>query len=309
MSLIYYQFTMSKSKTPAKIAAKARKNINDLIATYQKHFATNAAKNGAAFFALLMLTAIGAAFFLHLTPAAIAMAGIKYALLYACPDGSVKSGRAGSVVYMRNGRRRNFVVPSLVRNAYTQLQRSSFQAQSAAFRSLSYLQQATWNSANDIYKSNRFGVPVLIKGKSLFVMCNRNLDLVGATNIDVFPANHPAPESVESITASYDPGLAHTFAMDASLQGGVTTLPADTSFALYATGMLSQGVSRPKQSSFRLIQVLAPAASLSSVNILTAYEAKFGPIATNARIYLQARTIFGTSGVASALAQCECVEL
>src|SRR5436190_4924465 len=101
--------------------------------------------------------------------------GLSLGLLYLMPDGEAKSGRTGSVVYMRNGRRRNFAVPALVQNAFTTAVRSTFSSFSSQFKILTQEQISAWNSASGFFKSDRFVRSKEVKGKSLFVMLNQNL--------------------------------------------------------------------------------------------------------------------------------------
>lgn len=297
---------MSNPKQPTK-ESKARGNINDLVKSQIKLMERDWKKSAKVAGAIVLLACIGVAFFIHLAPAAFAMAGVKFALLYASPDGAVKSGRAGSVVYMRNGRRRNFVVPPLVRNAYTSMIRSAFQTNSSAFRGLAFSDQQTWNNASNVYMSNRFGTPVLVKGKALFVKCNQNLANIGLPFIPVFPSSAVAPNSMDTLTSQYVVTPTPSFEISGTVNG-VASVPAGATLLVFATAILDSGISHPGQSKFRLIATVATGTTLVSHDILTAYQSKFGTLVSNGRIYVQCKLVSIASGLNSAIAQCEAVE-
>lgn len=77
-----------------------------------------------------------------------------------------------------------------------------------------------------------------------------------------------------------------------------TPLAAGVQAAVYATAQLSAGINRPSEKAYKLIQVTAAAAA-SPVNILAAYNARFGALISGKKIFVRVKTI-NASGVVSA---------
>jgi hypothetical protein len=206
--------------------------------------------------------------------------GLSLGLLYLMPDGEAKSGRTGSVVYMRNGRRRNFVVPALVQNAYTSGVRSSFSSLSSAFKSLTPEQISAWNAAGGFFRSDRFGRSKEVKGKALFVMLNQNLFSAGRPTID----DVPLPGAVAGldeivINDGVDP-------VDCEISWTTGSTDADTAHLVFATANLSPGISKPGNSEFRQIDVIV-AGTASPFAFGTAYVTKFGTQTAGSKMFIK----------------------
>lgn len=224
-------------------------------------------------------------------------------LLYLMPDGEAKSGRTGSVVYQRNGRRRNFVVPALVQNNFTTPIRAAFSSFSSAFKDLTQNQIKSWNSQGGFFKSDRFARSIEVKGKALFVMLNQNLFNIGGAPI----SNPPLAGSVPGcVTLSLGtPDISAT-----TLDIAYTPDPTDTSVdhLVEATGNLSPGISKPRNSDFRVIRVISGGAASPAASYAF-WIAKFGTPIDGAKIFVRLTPINNVTGqaggriVASALWQ------
>ncbi len=207
------------------------------------------------------------------------------------PDGEAKSGRTGSVVYMRNGRRRNFVVPALVQNGYTTSVRSSFSSLSSLFKSLTPEQIAGWNSATGYFKSDRFGRSKEVKGKSLFVMLNQNLFSAGQSLIDTAPlADAVLGLDEVVITDSIDPA-------DGELSWSSGTTASGIIHLVFATAPLSPGVSKPGNSQFRQVGII-PGGTASPFASGTMIQNKFGVPLAGQKRFVKLVPISMTSGKA-----------
>jgi len=215
--------------------------------------------------------------------------GVSLGLLYLMPDGEAKSGRTGSVVYMRNGRRRNFVVPALVQNTYTMPVRASFGGISNSFRALTPSQQAGWNSATGFFQSDRFGRSKEVRGKALYVMLNQNLFNIGAALI----TDVPVAQAVQPITGGSLSAAVTGNLFDVSFDPN--PIDANVAAIVFATAQLSPGVNKPGKSEFRMISLLSPGAT-SPADLFAAYTTKFGPLVAGGRVFVKFRVINNTTG-------------
>lgn len=213
--------------------------------------------------------------------------------LYQFANDGLVSGRTGGDVKMRNGRSRKMTVPALVRNSYTSFVRSVFAYFSAQFRNLSSDQIIAWNNF-DVFKSNRFGVKINIKGKAAFVQLNANLANIGATGILTDPPVGqmlPAPTQIDALTVTI--GVLDLYT-EANADGAKTLV--------YATKPLSVGISRPSQSAYRLISVVNTVPG-TVINLTGAYNDKFGVIPDGTKVFIQLRVINAITGLSSAITQ------
>lgn len=224
-------------------------------------------------------------------------AGLE-AMLYIWANNGKMSGRADGNVYMRNGRIRGFKVPSLVRNAYTSAARGIFSAFSAAWNTLTELQRLTWVNASGQTVSNRFGQPVEIKGKDLYVACNTNLTNAGQAAANSFIAD-ATPVGFLALSAVADDS-ANTLTMSAE----PTTVPTDNTTLVYATAPQKAGVYRPSQSKYKLIGSIAAGTSLSAYDLTPAYTARFGSFVEGQKLFIRFLDVNNLSGLASAPVDC-----
>lgn len=149
-----------------------------------------------------------------------------------------------------------------VRNLFTQL--------SQAWRGLDQSQRDSWNGAvGDFARTNVFGDPVNPTGFNLFQRLNNNLITIGGAQISVPPLPSAVGEVVASELSAEDGTVGESLSLTLT-----AAVPAGTAVKVFATAPQSAGKSFVK-SEYRLIDVLDPA-EITPVNLLTAYQDKFG---------------------------------
>lgn len=217
---------------------------------------------------------------------------LSLSMLYLLANNGKLSGRADGNVYMRNGRVRGYVVPSLVQNAYTQLQRTQLALLSSAYRALSPTEQESWINLSGLFRSNRWGNPIEIKGKAAYVLLNMNLFNIGVNPLPTAPLLLSVPSITALAVASdkSDSTVDITFAPDPT--------DIDVLHLVYATACMSPGVYRPSSSRYRLIGVILGGATgpeLMGSNWLT----KFGALTVGMKIFVKVIGINSGTGQAS----------
>lgn len=263
---------MGKSKKAVHAPAAGNKG-KEALATLQSLSKANKAKwakLNAGKIVVLALMIFGTNYLIGL------FGMLKLSALYAFANDGIISGRQDNSVKMRNGVERRFVVPRLVRNAATGLARGVFSLFSSAWAGLTNSERASWNNVDNVFRSNRVGRQITIKGKQLFIQRNVNLVDVGASTInDYVPSEGVAASILTDGSAALTAGALTT------LEIVFAPTPTDgvVSHKVFATAPLPTGVSRPKSSAYRLITVMPPA-SASPFDILTAYTTKYGAAAT-----------------------------
>ena len=273
MSLILaYICAMSKSKKAAEKPAEGNK-FNQALATLVKLAQANKAKyaklnKGNVILVCLLATGLISFHF--------SLGSMQLAALYAFANDGVISGRQSNSVKTRNGIERRFVVPRLVRNAYTAAARALLSLFSSGWAGLTDSQRSSWNDVDNVFKSNRLGQSITIKGKQLFVQRNTNLLNAGVGSItDYLPSEGVAGSILTDGTVGTTTGAITS----ANIVFATSPTDATVETLVYATAPLPAGVSRPKNSAYRLITVM-PNGSTTPFNLLTAYTTKYGTAAT-----------------------------
>ena len=218
--------------------------------------------------------------------------GVKLGALYLFGDNGKKSGRTGGNVYQRNGRVREFKVPALVRNTYTSFVRSVFATYSSAFRALTPEQILEWNSYVGT-SSDRFGRMIEVKGKQAFIRLNGNL-----ANSNQSSITDPPVSGIPPLATLLAPPTIAVGAAQFDLP--YTVNPTGAFTEIFATACLSAGVSRPASSKFRMITVVDTTVA-SPADLYAAYVAKFGIPVAGSNIFVRAKVIGDSSGLASAI--------
>lgn len=280
----------ARKKTMAKVVATAKKVAKKSVFTILQESAEQLKAKGGQrrmLIGLSLLTLSVIAFF------TLPVVGISTAMLYLIADNGKKSGRADGNVYMRNGRIRGFKVPAYVSNAYTSIARTNLSGLSSAWNALTDAQRSSWINVDFIFKSNRFGQPVAVRGKELFVSCNTNLLNAGQAIISTF-----ITDAVSIALTSFS-GSGATGAGTMLINFTATPLPAGMNLLLYATAPQRAGIYRPSQSKYRLIDALPPATA-SGASIQAAYLAKFGQPVAGDKVFIRAVIVNSLNGRASA---------
>lgn len=274
--------TAPKLKTPKTLTpAGAIAALNEYAAERKKYFASLKSGKVAVIATLVIFTIVTLAF-----APAVALAG-----LYIFADNGKKSGRADGNVYMRNGRTRGFKVPALVRNSYTMTQRGIFAVLSAAYRGLTPAEIDAWMNFS-YQSSNRFGQAITIRGKQAYVALNANLIDTGNATLTSPPVltDVPAIMTVSAVNMDASAGTM-TFAFSAS------PTDANITHLLFATKPLSNGITRPSKSAYRLVD-LVPSGSTTPYDFASAYITKFGAITSSAgnKVFIQLYGVQNNTG-------------
>ena len=199
------------------------------------------------------------------------------------PEGQIRSGKSGSVVWNKNGVVKKFRKPSVVRNTYTSLVRGFFQTFSSQFRTLTSDQIAAWN-AFSLPSRNRIGNITTRSGKRAYIALNQNLGLTGQTTLDTPPVLTGA-EAVELISVVVNATLATLLLAYTPVGSGLAMV--------YATAGQSTGITRPSKSKYRLIGTV-DFTVVSPVSLHTAYVAKFSALAVGQNYFFEIRNIAAT---------------
>lgn len=228
---------------------------------------------------------------------------VSMAVLMLLPDGMKMSGRSNGTVFQKNNVRRNFAMPTYVNNTFTQAVRSFLAYLSSAWNTvLTESQRVSWNNFS-LTVSDIFGQPKEIKGKTAFVRMNQNVQKVApsisAQVLDAPNIENPTPATEFAATATGG----GTPVMELSLDdlSGLANV-ADLKVLIKATAVQSQGTYRPGKSKYRDITIIDAADTDSAVDILAAYEAKFGDAwqsSADKKIFFYAQVVDITTGATS----------
>jgi hypothetical protein len=235
----------------------------------------------------------------------------QYAVLMLLPDGTNMSGRSHGTVFQKNFVRRNFAMPSYVNNVYTQSVRAFFAFFSSSWNAvLTETQRQSWN-AFVINTSNIFGLPKTIKGKTAFVRLNQNIAKVlppttGTVPLpDVpVPASVPAAEFAATATGSVPGPAAMSLDID-----DLSAFP-NAYVLIRATALQSPGTFKPGKSKYRVISAVASSVTTAPVDILAAYETKFGngwETAPGSKIFYQIQIVDSTTGLTSVVTSAQAI--
>jgi len=204
-------------------------------------------------------------------------------------------GKCGGAVFSRNtygAYVRTKVTPTNPSTSNQQSVRSQLTEISQYWRQLTDAQRSAWESlAKEVSRTNIFGDSVAYTAFNLFQVVNRNLQTIGEAIID----DAPSIEAIESVTSLTLTAAAGTPAL--SLAFVPSPVPTGFKMVIYATPQISAGISFVK-SEYRKLKVV-DAAGTSPSNLLSDYVAKFGALVAGKRIFVAAKLVSKTSGMAS----------
>lgn len=213
-------------------------------------------------------------------------------------------GSQGGTVWSRNRfglYTRNRVSPVQPRTDYQLDIRAKLQTISASWRNLTEAQRAAWRAlADQVILTDSLGQPYSPTGQQLYVSCNINLLLAGAT---VTPNPPPAVPNVPTplnVTVTATGGA--TPALTVAWTGGDDNYDA----FIYATPTLSKGINFYRPSLFKLIRI-ATGAGTPPVAILTDWAARYGnpPNPADGKVVVRVRLVDPNTGFASGIVQGE----
>jgi hypothetical protein len=204
------------------------------------------------------------------------------------------SGKIGGHVAARNrsgAYLRTKVTPVNPQTASQAGARNRLSGLSSGWRALTAAQRAAWNGAvQDFSKTDVFGDLRNPSGFNLYQRLNNNLINVGEAALTL----PPQAVQVDAFTSVSLTAADNTVAEAMSLTYA-PAIEADHQVKVFATAPLSAGVSFVK-SEYRQIDVIATA-DASPLNLLAAYQAKFGSTgAAGGKIFVKLVQVNTTSG-------------
>lgn len=189
---------------------------------------------------------------------------------------------------------RTKVTPVNPQTSYQQNQRQQLASLSSQWRGLTQAQRDAWLTATANFpRTDIFGNTKILAGNVLFVALNKNLLNAGEATID----DAPSPVSIPEIQISDLTAAAGTPALSFTVDPA--TLPADTALFIKATGNVGPGKKYVKNM-LRFIGTGTP--TTGTVDILTAWQARFGSLVAGQRITVQiflVSTVTGQAGIPS----------
>ena len=184
---------------------------------------------------------------------------------------------------------RNKVTPHNPRSAAQQAVRSSFTANSKAWRELTDAQRQGWTSlAAQVTLSDSLGNKYKPSGQQLYVGCNSNLATLGNPAI----ANAPAvPDTLPQlanfvVVASVETAAPHTHLLTIQFSGGTSSIDVICA----ATAQFSAGRSFVGPSQFRYLTDAA-GVHTSPFDITVPYEAMHGSLVVGAKLAVSIKAI------------------
>lgn len=171
------------------------------------------------------------------------------------------------------------VAPVQPRTVAQQEARANLSAIAGTWKTLSASQIAGWNTlAATITLKDSLGNSYSPSGIDLYVGNNRNLSAIGETSIVDPPAQTTSFDDITPLVLTATAGTA-AFTVAPTIEAA----PTGFKFLVRATGQTSPGISYTSQSSYRVIESFA-ATAFASLNILAAYEARFGALLAGQRV-------------------------
>lgn len=174
------------------------------------------------------------------------------------------------------------------------LVRSRLGAASQAWRDLTNDERAGWNAWAAVNgRVDSLGQTIYPSGHQRFVGAYGLLSDAGFAGLPSVPTVSADPAPTLTALSAIDDGTLELTC--------TTTVSTTHRLVVFASPMLSAGVSF--NGDFRFIQAFSAALTTNIADIAAAYQAKFGPLLTNQRIFVQAFMVTeaGLSSLASAI--------
>lgn len=192
-------------------------------------------------------------------------------------------GLVGDAVFQKNkagNTIRERVVPVNPRSSSQVAVRSNLSVLSKAWSGLTDSQRSQWDTAAasaEWTQKNVFGDNFQLSGEQLYLKLNLVIQFLEESPIDVPPTKATFNAmSLGAITAA-----AGTPALTVAFNG---TLASDTQFIVSASEQVSQGIMSSKSVSYRAIENTSGS---SPINLLAAYNAKFGTLVAGRKIFIR----------------------
>ena len=186
------------------------------------------------------------------------------------------------------------VAPVQPRTVAQQDARASLALFSGQWKGLTATQRAGWTGlAASITLKDSLGTSYNPTGNQLFVGNNRNLSDAVESAITTAPASAPDYPEITPLTLAATAGTPTM-----TIATALSAAPTGFVFLVRATPQSSPGRSYFGQSSYRLIGSFA-ATAYASLNILSAYTARFGTLTAGQKVQVAVSLVQITSGFQS----------
>ena len=176
---------------------------------------------------------------------------------------------------------RTRVKPFNPQTSYQTAVRAAFANWTAKFRALTEANIISWNAfALTLKKANIFGSAYHSTGHKTYVAMNTENTLYGS-GVEIASPVIPVFSTPIGVSAmDFDATLGHaTVTID-------DAVPANTSAYIFASPMLSAGVSNAKGKLVH-IKTLAPGTAAGDIAVKTEYEAHFGSLIKDTKVFVQ----------------------
>lgn len=189
---------------------------------------------------------------------------------------------------------RKRIAPVQPRTVAQQNVRSNLATIASSWKTLTADQVAGWNAlASTLTLKDALGNSYNPSGINLYVANNRNLSDIGEASIVDPPSTSISFDDISPLTLDVSAGTP-TFTIAPTIEAA----PTGFKFLVSATPQLSSGVSYIGQSKYRVVESFA-ATAFASLNVLTAYTAKFGVLVEGQNIGVKVALVSITTGFKS----------
>lgn len=211
------------------------------------------------------------------------------------------SGKAGGSVYAHNrggSYVRNFAVPSNPQTAAQSAARAAFGAWAATWRTLTQESRNAWDeAAKNFPYVDRFGDSKVMSGENLFISLNRNLQLIGVSQITEPPTRSGAAGIVSlnpSLELAAGGAAWASGVVDATLTAGAGS---GTRYAVYATVPVSAGISYVKNR-YKYLGYLSSAdvTQDSGTTLSDLYASVFSLPSEGAKVFIRVVPVSASTG-------------
>ncbi|AXF52792.1 MAG: hypothetical protein [Circular genetic element sp.] len=211
-------------------------------------------------------------------------------------------GKVGGVIYSKNkggSYARNYTKPTNPRTPAQVAQRNRFSYVSTNWRLLTDPEREAWNYASSqIPVSNKVGEKIHLTGAQYFNRQNLQILAGGGTTLVTTPSQ--LVDIIGVVSASLDAGVTAnavvSLDLSAILVDGTNVVPTGHACYVYATPMLSAGVTRPQPSAYRLLTYIPASTSLVDFDLKTAYDGTFGAILPDSNVWVSVEVVNSTTG-------------
>lgn len=183
---------------------------------------------------------------------------------------------------------RRKVTPVNPQTSFQMAQRQQLGNLSSSWRGLTEAQRQSWiDAAPSFPYIDIFGSQIILAGNALFIALNKNLLNAGQSTID----SAPTPESIPVLAITAVTAAAGTPALTVTISP--STVPSGYTLLAFATPNIGPGIKFVKN---RLRLLGTATATTGTVDLTTAWEARFGTLVEGEQIFVKLVLVSNTSG-------------